>query len=51
MDFQPDHVLNNDELNEERDTADNSFEQELIRRSVDQFFGEFAMVTESTPRR
>ena len=28
----------------------NSYEQELIRRSVDQFFGEFAMVTEDQPR-
>ena len=28
----------------------NTLEQELICRSVDQFFGEFAMVTDDTPR-
>ena len=32
------------------DDSSSSTEQELIRRSVDQFFGEFAMVTNDTPR-
>jgi CRP-like cAMP-binding protein len=31
-------------------TIDSIIGQELIRRSVDQFFGEFAMVTDDQPR-
>lgn len=41
-----DSVNNNDNQANSASTSSNTYEQELIRRSVDQFFGEFAMVTD-----